>query len=101
VCQRKIKGGKMQFDHNQICTKNNEIEVGKQYCYKEDSTIAEVKILADNSDKEFIRFTFEVIESRDVLLKVGEHFSVSAKCGHYAYGGMWRLWDSGEYIWSK
>jgi len=91
----------MKFDHNQICTKDNKIEVGKQYCYKEDSVIAEVKILADNSDKEFIRFTIEVVESKDDVLKVGEQFPVSALRGHYAFSGMWRLNDSGTYLWSK
>ena len=91
----------MKFNHNQVCTKNNEVEVGKQYCYKEDSMIVEVKILADNSDKEFIGFTVEVIESRDDFLKVGEQFPISARRGHYAFSGMWRLWDSGEYVWSK
>lgn len=87
----------MKFSHNQICTKDNEIEVGKQYCYREDSAVVEVKMLSDNSDEEFIRFTVEVVASRNDFLKVGEQFSISAKRGHYAYSGMWRLWDSGTY----
>ncbi|MBA7659154.1 hypothetical protein ES703_67125 [subsurface metagenome] len=90
----------MKFDHNQICTRNNEIEVGKQYIYRESlpTIIAEVKILSDDSDKEFIRFTVVVIKSRGSFPKVGEQFSISAKRGHYAYGGMWRLEDSGTYL---
>ncbi len=89
----------MKFDHNQICTSNDEIEVGKQYIYRESLPliIAEVKILSDNSDEESIRFTAEVIKSRDNFFKVGEQLSISARLGHYAYSGMWRLEDSGAY----
>lgn len=90
----------MKFDHNQILTRDKEIEVGKQYIYRESmpSILAEVKILADDSDEEFIRFTVEVIKSREDFTKIDGQFTISARRGHYAYGGMWRLEDSGTYL---
>ncbi len=88
----------MKFDHEQICTKNNEIEVGKQYQYKEGSAIVGVKLISDNSDKEFIGFTVKVVEPIGDSFKVGELFDVTAKRGHYAFSGMWRLYDSGTYM---
>ena len=89
----------MKYSHNQICTKDDEIEVGKQYCYKEGfpTVIAEVIILEDNSNDEFIAFKVKVIKAFDDFPKAGEEFDISARRGKYAYSGMWRLWDSGTY----
>lgn len=89
----------MKFSHNQIVTKDGKIEVGKQYCYKEDWMIVEVKIISNDSNKEFVGFTLEVVEViADSCFEVGEQFNITAIRGHYAYNGMWRLWDSGEYV---
>jgi hypothetical protein len=89
----------MKYSHNQVCTNNGEIEVGKEYDYKESlpTIISLVKVLADTSNEEFIEFELEVIKSFHNFPKTGEKFSVSARRGHYAYGGMWRLWDAGTY----
>jgi hypothetical protein len=87
-----------KYDHNQICTTNNEIEVGETYCYKEDSFIAQVKVLDDNTKPNGIGFELEVIKSYLNLMKAGDIFSVWAADGKYGYSGMWRLYDKGTYI---
>ena len=88
----------MKYDHNQICTKDNEIEVGKQYCYKEDQFIAEVIVVKDTSNKDGIGFDLKTVKSNaPSLFKVDKVFDIWAASGHYAYNGMWRLYDSGSY----
>ena len=87
----------MKYRHNQICTKGSDIEVGKQYCYKEDSFIAEVIVVKDSSDDKGIGFDLKVVKSGTPLFTVDQVFGVWATTGHYAYSGMWMLFDSGAY----
>ena len=87
----------MKYDHNQICTKNNEVEVSNIYDFKEDSYIAEVEVLSATSDEEGIGFRLKVLKANYDLDK---EFNCWAAAGKYAYSGMWRIWDRGIYTWS-
>lgn len=88
----------MKYDHNQICTTGHEVNVGDKLQYKEDGYVCDVTVLADESNDKEIAFKLRV----DALLRwpggVGEEFSCMAARGHYAYSGMWRLYDLGEYM---
>ena len=84
----------MKYDHNQICTKDNEVEVGKDYDYKEDSSIFRVRVVKEESDKEGIGFKLEILEGPEK----GTSFSCWAANGKYAYSGMWRLYDLNTYV---
>lgn len=89
----------MKYDHNQICTKNNEIEIGKEYCYKEEGEICNVIVLEDKSNDKYLSFVLKIKENlTEGFANIGHEFNVSAALGKYAYNGMWRLWDLGEYI---
>ena len=83
----------MKYTHNQICTRDSEIVVGKQYDYSEDGMRMRVKVLEDISDDERISFKLKILSEPK-----GENFTVYAARGNYAYNGMWRLWDAGEYL---
>jgi hypothetical protein len=85
----------MKYNHNQICTKDNRIIVGNIYDYKEDSYIAEVQVIKDTSDKAGIGFELKVLSENFKLGK--KKFNCWAATGHYAYSGMWRLFDKGSY----
>lgn len=87
-----------RYTHNQICTTNGEVEIGKQYQYYEDGYVADVTVLSDESDGEGIGFKLRVDRTLRWPGEVGEEFQCWAKRGYYAYGGMWRLHDLGEYI---
>lgn len=83
----------MKYEHNQICTADKEIVVGHQYDYSEDSSRFRVVVLKDKSDEESLGFKLKILsEPRDVI------FDVFAARGEYAYSGMWRLYDPGEYL---
>lgn len=85
----------MKFDHNQVQTQGDEVQVGECYQYKEDSWIADVRVLATRSDGEGIGFKLEVLQCNYPL---GEPvFDCWAALGHYGYNGMWRLYDAGTY----
>jgi hypothetical protein len=86
----------MKYDHNQICTQDNDITIGQEYTYKEDSYIAEVKVLKDNSDEKGIGFKLKVLKESYPLGQ--KTFDCWAATGHYAYSGMWRLFDYGSYM---
>jgi hypothetical protein len=88
-----------KYNHNQICTKDSEIEVGKKYQYYESlpTIIADVKVLEDNSDEEYLSFKLKVLKDLGGTIQEGEIFHISAAQGHYAYAGMWRLYDLGTY----
>jgi hypothetical protein len=81
----------MKYTHNQIQTDNNEIEIGRNYSYFEDSdkAIACVEILEDNSTDELISFKLKVIKSFNAVMQEGEIFNCSALHGNYSYQGMW------------
>lgn len=86
----------MKFDHNQVCTQNDEVEVGKCYQYKEDSWVADVKVLETENGQDGIRFKLKVLKCN---YPTGETtFECWAAAGHYAYNGMWRLYDAGTYM---
>jgi hypothetical protein len=90
----KIEG--MKYEHNQICTKDGVVSVGQQYTYKEDFYVAEVKVLEDASDSKGIGFKLEVLKEN--VDSGNKTFDVWAAVGHYAYSGMWRLYDLGTYM---
>jgi len=88
-----------KYQHNQICTDNSSIEVGKEYDYTEDGAPCRVKVLADESNDEMLAFKLEVTQDPTGRYGgVGSKFEVSAATGNYAFSGMWRLWDPGEYL---
>ncbi len=87
----------MKYNHNQICTKENEVVVGNLYQYKEDSWIADVKVIKDTSDEKGIRFDLKIVRQNFNIGGNGR-FSCWAASGHYAYSGMWRLYDAGTYL---
>ena len=87
----------MKFDHNQICTTGHEVVVGNQYQYSEDGYIADVTILADEGDDEGIGFKLRVDKPLNGGFAKGAEFSCWAAKGHYAYSGMWRLYDLDTY----
>ena len=81
----------MKYDHNQICTKGNEIVDGEHYDFKEESLVLPVEVISQEPTESWISFTLKEIGQN------GEPFVVGAATGHYAYNGMWRLWDKGTY----
>lgn len=90
------------YNHNQICTTGKRVDVDKQYCYYEDGMACEVTVFEDNSDDEGIRLKLGIVAAPPKsLFKVGYTFEVFACAGRYAYWGMWRLYDSGEYCWRR
>ena len=78
---------------NHICTKNNEIVVGNEYLYSEDHYKCKCKVLKDNSDDEFMRFTLEWLEGDFSGRPPTE---ISGRKGFYGYSGMWTIWDVGS-----
>ena len=88
----------MKFESSHICTTGKEIEVGKQYQYKEDGWICDVTILEDTSDDEKIEFKLRIDKKLDWPEGMTDDFTVSAARGPGAYNGMWRLWNLGEYV---
>lgn len=87
---------KMRYEHNQICTKDNEIVIGEIYDYEEDDWIAEVKIIKDTSDKDGIGFDCKILR-QNYKIDNEKIFNCWAANGHYGYNGMWRLYDRGTY----
>ena len=85
------------FDHNQICTKDKAVEVGKLYDYYEEGHICRVKVLEDTSDNDGIGFNLKIEETLSPLFKEGTEFSCWAATGKFAYSGMWRIYNYGEY----
>ena len=49
-----------KYDHNQICTHDNQVEVGGEYQYYEDGYVANVVVLEDQSNDEGVGFKFKV-----------------------------------------
>lgn len=88
----------MKYNSSHICTTDKEIEVGKQYQYKEDNWICDVTILEDISDEESIKFKLRIDKMLDWPKDMSDDFIVSASHGFGAYNGMWRLWNLGEYV---
>jgi len=90
----------MKYDHNQICTTDGEIVEGKCYQYYESLPlcIMNIRIIEDRSDGQYIRFLVEKVGFGFPFPVVdSEPFEISALKGHYAYGGMWRLYDLETY----
>ncbi|CAN5535081.1 hypothetical protein BH23BAC1_BH23BAC1_30310 [soil metagenome] len=85
----------MIFDHNQIFTRNKEVEEGKFYAYKETPLFCLVLCLKNLSDKEYIRFELKVFDVLDDNFKffIGNKFSCSAATGKYGYWAMWKFYD--------
>lgn len=81
----------MKYDHNQICTADSVVEVGGIYDFKEESTILRVKVVAKDHNNDGIGFKLKKLDD-------GTEFNIWAKNGHYAYNGMWRLYDAGTYV---
>ena len=90
----------MKFKHNQICTKNNEVIVGGKYQYYESIPliIMDVEVLEDTSDSERIEFVLKPLKIIAGSSFNSEPFTIMAARGNYAYSGMWRLYDLGEYV---
>ncbi len=86
----------MVYTHNQICTTGNDVTVGQKYIYKEDSYIADVIVLKDNSDEKGIGFKLKVLKENYQLCN--KTFDCWAATGNYGYSGMWRLFDYGSYM---
>lgn len=92
----------MKYQSNYICTKDSEIEVGKQYQYKETlpSCIWKVTVMADNSTAGEVSFNLRVDEVLQGDARDVGHifdFSYNTKYANGAYAGMVRLYDAGEY----
>lgn len=93
-----------KYNHPQISTNNNTIEVGKTYQYKEDSAILLVEILEDNSDNEKVAFKLKVLDNYNCRmaelcgLVKDKEFDVSAAYHNGAYSGMWRLYPENAYM---
>jgi len=82
-------------DTAHIDTVNNEVEVGKQYQYREDSRIIYVEVLKDLSDKYNLHFKLRNL-SNDGFFPI--EFEVRAIRGSYAYQGMWKLLPPDFYV---
>jgi hypothetical protein len=89
-----------KYEHNQICTTNNEIIVGNEYDYKEEGYECRVKVLEDNSDREGIGFLLKIVphDRNHNFYENNQTFNVWAAAGKYAYNGMWRLYNVVEYL---
>jgi hypothetical protein len=86
------------FDHNQICTSGRSVSVGDQCQYYEEGMVANVEVLDDESNENGIGFRLRVTDALTGPWEAGEEFSCWAAHGHYAYGGMWRLYGPNEYV---
>ena len=86
----------LTIDHQQICTEEQTIEVGKQYQYKEDSLIADVEVLSVEETDIWFDMELKIIKSN---IDVGDAkvFTAGASKGKFAYSGMWKLYDLGTY----
>lgn len=90
----------MRFDHNQIMTAQKIVRAGQVYQYTEDSQLAVVMPLYCRQTEDMIEFELKVLRAPEFSgfhSMVGKTFKVSAALGHYAYGGMWRIWNRTEY----
>jgi hypothetical protein len=87
----------MKFEHNQVCTKDGIVEVGKSYQYKEEGSIFTVGVTGMRSDEAGIGFDLVVINVVAGRPPVQKNFSCWAAHGRYAYSGMWRIYDAGKY----
>ena len=92
----------MKFAHNQICTTGSKVSVGDTCQYKEDGLVMDVKVLSLTNDDEGIGFELEILNtSIHPIFKSPEKGTTIepwAKAGHYAYSGMWRIYDAGAYF---
>lgn len=90
---------KQKFNGNFVMTTNSEVETGEEYCYYESmpTVICNVKVIDMHNDENGYGFSFEVTVPITKNINVGDRFSVGAAHGNYAYGGMWRLYNKGEY----
>ena len=74
------------------------IKVGETYQYKEDHFVGMVKILEDNSDKEYYKFKIQVLQAncKDIGPEPFE-ISFNKDIGGY-YNGMLQFYETPEYI---
>ena len=78
-----------KYNHPQIDTTNNEVNVGSIYAYIENSVLfAIVKVIKDKSNKKALEFGLAVINCRYPEFKSGDTFIVRS---NYMY--TWRLQD--------
>lgn len=87
----------MKYNYNQICTQDSEVNVGETYQYKESSFVANVKVLEDNSNKEWVSFKLEITNGPDKGQVFTMDFIRLLDGKPYAYSGMARLYDYGTY----
>lgn len=90
----------MKFEGNFVMTKNNEVNVGDEICYYESLPlmVCDCLVLDLWKNQEEYGFKLQVVKPISKHGGTpGEVFEVSAVHGHYAYGGMWRIYDKGEY----
>ena len=85
-----------EYKHPQIRTKDSQVETGKDYTFKEDSYIAEVRVLGHGIRADGVFINFEILrENHPLGRKTCEVWAANHDGG---YSGMWRLHDFGEYI---
>jgi hypothetical protein len=94
---------KYKYTTPPISTDNKELEVGKLYCYKEDSYIGQVKFIQDKSDEKFESWEFEwTIPPHGLDSLKGQKFVCSSAILEkpFYYSGMLRIYDDGAYLYS-
>lgn len=89
----------MKFEGNFVCTKDKEVEIGKEYQYYESmpTCICNVLIEDMHNNEDGYGFKFKVTKALTNNVVEGNIFDVAAAHGNYAYGGMWRLYDKDTY----
>ena len=94
----------MKIDASFVETKGNEIEVGKQYQYKESmpNMLFDITILEDLCNEKEWRFKYQVdkvLQGKSYGLRDGEEneFMCNKEYANVYHGGMFRIYDAGTY----
>ena len=83
--------------------KEKTLVIGELYDYKEGSLIGECQFIADESSNEYWiwRFKWTIAPTRCEYLD-GQEFTCSElKNSEVYYSGMWRLYNKGDYMFSR
>ncbi len=89
----------MIFQGNFVCTTNHEVNVGDIVCYYESlpTCICDCEVLDCYNNESEYGFKLKVVTPITDNTKKDEVFTCSATPGYFAYAGMWRLYNKGEY----
>ena len=83
-----------RYTHTAIRTLNRELSVGKTYLYIEGYLRADVLLVADNTNDQFLVFTLRPLRSNRPALQ--DDFTVTISRSAPRYGGLWQIHDVGS-----